>query len=353
MKRLLGAGLLALIIHCLIFYLDWPGTGSTTAPTRRTMTIDLLSSTQTVVDRSGLPGKLEPWPQQGPAEPADLPAEEPAMTNVPPDIPVPETPPPEPVSVRKKPEATDPGGSPVTESGSTSRQKATPPSPRPNPTDHSKDPTRQEEPWLPEESRPKTMDIQKTQADPRLPEPAQPHPPSSKIQPATPHKVQADKPRSVPRPIPSPRKTAIRSARKPEPRKPARPSAAAPAASTKTNNPALPTRRSRQTGSPAGRAGRPDRDRPTVPAKPMYSHNPPPRYPLLARKRGHQGTVLLSVLVSASGNVQDIGITSSSGHASLDKAAVSAVGKWRFIPGKRDGIPVAMRVGVPIRFELQ
>lgn len=88
-------------------------------------------------------------------------------------------------------------------------------------------------------------------------------------------------------------------------------------------------------------------------ARPLYTTNPPPPYPRLARKLGHEGVVQLEVLVSVTGRVDDLRIAASSGHESLDAAALEAVRSWRFSAGQRNGQPVAMRVRVPVRFSLR
>ncbi len=88
-------------------------------------------------------------------------------------------------------------------------------------------------------------------------------------------------------------------------------------------------------------------------AHPLYQANPPPPYPRLARKLGQEGVVLLEVLVSVTGLVDDLWIAASSGHEPLDAAALDAVRFWRFSAGQRNGQPVAMRVRVPVRFSLR
>jgi protein TonB len=88
-------------------------------------------------------------------------------------------------------------------------------------------------------------------------------------------------------------------------------------------------------------------------AIPLYRSNPPPRYPVLARRRGLQGNVVLEVLVSRFGNVIDLRVLSSSGHPILDRAAKSSVKHWTFEPGMRGQEKVKMWVRVPIRFELK
>ena len=88
-------------------------------------------------------------------------------------------------------------------------------------------------------------------------------------------------------------------------------------------------------------------------ARPLYQTNPPPPYPRMAWKLGHEGVVLLEVLVSVAGTVDDLRIAVGSGHESLDAAALAAVRSWRFSAGRRNGQPMAMRVRVPVRFSLR
>lgn len=87
-------------------------------------------------------------------------------------------------------------------------------------------------------------------------------------------------------------------------------------------------------------------------ARPRYKNNPEPVYPVVARRRGQQGSVLLSVRVDAAGRPETVAIKTSSGFAALDEAAVAAVKRWEFEPGRLAGEPVPSQVEVPIRFEL-
>ena len=88
-------------------------------------------------------------------------------------------------------------------------------------------------------------------------------------------------------------------------------------------------------------------------ARPLYRLNPPPKYPVLARRRGFQGNVVLEVLVGPIGNVIDLRVLSSSGYPILDRVAKSSVKNWTFEPGMRGQEKVKMWVRVPIRFELK
>lgn len=80
--------------------------------------------------------------------------------------------------------------------------------------------------------------------------------------------------------------------------------------------------------------------------------NPLPRYPEVARERGWEGVVVLTVAVSVSGTPDSVAVTRSSGHSALDQAALDAVRRWRFEPARRIGIAIAGTVSVPIRFRL-
>lgn len=87
-------------------------------------------------------------------------------------------------------------------------------------------------------------------------------------------------------------------------------------------------------------------------AIPIYKSNISPLYPLLARKRGYQGTVLLEVLVSKDGKAASIQLSRSSGYKILDRAAIKGVRAWIFYPAKRGDELVEMWVKIPIRFTL-
>ncbi len=88
-------------------------------------------------------------------------------------------------------------------------------------------------------------------------------------------------------------------------------------------------------------------------ARPIYLINPPPKYPMIARKRGCQGNVVLEVLIDKQGKVIDLRVFSSSGYSILDKTAKASVKKWLFEPGMRGVEKIEMWVKVPIRFELK
>jgi len=100
--------------------------------------------------------------------------------------------------------------------------------------------------------------------------------------------------------------------------------------------------------SPQAVAGRPGANREARPA----SGNEPPRYPWTARAQGHQGRVVLSVWVSPEGQADELAVLLSSGYATLDRAAMDAVQRWRFRPARRGGVEAGSLLYVPVVFRL-
>ena len=84
-----------------------------------------------------------------------------------------------------------------------------------------------------------------------------------------------------------------------------------------------------------------------------YLNNPEPVYPPLSNRLREEGTVIINVLVSVDGKAQKGEIKTSSGFDRLDQAAYAAVMKWRFSPGKRNGVPTAMPYDVAVKFRLK
>jgi protein TonB len=76
-------------------------------------------------------------------------------------------------------------------------------------------------------------------------------------------------------------------------------------------------------------------------------------YPLLARRMGAQGEVLLRVRVQPDGSVAAVELVRSSGFTLLDEVATRTVrDSWRFIPARLDGAAIESWVEVPIKFVL-
>ncbi len=84
-----------------------------------------------------------------------------------------------------------------------------------------------------------------------------------------------------------------------------------------------------------------------------YLNNPRPPYPMVARRMGYHGKVVLDVEVLAEGKAGDVKLYQSSGYDILDNAALQTVKTWRFTPARRFGPAVTQRFLVPIKFSLE
>ncbi|WP_303785672.1 energy transducer TonB [Azovibrio restrictus] len=158
---------------------------------------------------------------------------------------------------------------------------------------------------------------------------------------------------SVPRSVPTPSKPVA--AQKPAPERvqtPTPTASPAPTAAT-TASPAATAPAASSNTSPTETGGVQTASVSAPRFDAAYLHNPKPPYPLLARRRGVEGKVLLKVQVSAAGLAEQVQIAQSSGHDSLDEAALNTVRTWRFVPAQRGDTPVAAAVLVPITFKLE
>ena len=90
---------------------------------------------------------------------------------------------------------------------------------------------------------------------------------------------------------------------------------------------------------------------PAVP--PRVTRSRMPSYPEACRKSGITGTAVVRFLVGKSGGVESVILARSSGNASLDQAALSAAGGFRFKPGLDGyGRPIRCYAYQPFAFRL-
>lgn len=87
--------------------------------------------------------------------------------------------------------------------------------------------------------------------------------------------------------------------------------------------------------------------------KPIEIHNPPPRYPRLARRRGLEGEVVVEVTILPDGTCADVKVVEHAGVGSFADAALDALRKWKFRPATRDGDPIAFIQRVRFIFRLK
>lgn len=169
-----------------------------------------------------------------------------------------------------------------------------------------------------------------------LPPPPKPLPPPPK--PVTPPPTIAPTPEPTPAPTPTPAQT-------PAPT-PAAVPVPAPAAKSATPAPAAPA-----PVAPAPPPAAPTKTDVMISAS-YGARNEKPKYPMMSKRIGEQGTVVLRVLVKSDGSAGEVEVKITSSYPRLDQAAVDAVKNWHFIPATKDGKPIDEWYQVPIPFKL-
>lgn len=170
------------------------------------------------------------------------------------------------------------------------------------------------------------------------PQPPQPQPPKAeppKPQPAPPKPAKP----VAPRPDPTPAPKAITTPPQPEPAPvPTEPAVAA---------------------TPAAPASPPAAPAPAAPAQPKtitsgieYLQPPQPEYPMLSKRMGEEGTVMLRITVNERGRVERVDIHKSSGIARLDESARQAALRAVFKPYLENGRAIPVYAILPIKFQL-
>jgi protein TonB len=135
----------------------------------------------------------------------------------------------------------------------------------------------------------------------------------------------------------------------PKPPAPARPAAPRPAKAGPPQPAAAPV------AAPAATPAAPPADEgPLLITAPRFRSPPaPPIYPRTARELGQEGEVLVRARLDLAGNPEEVLLARSSGFDMLDRAAMAAVRRWPFEPGRRGGTAVVAWVQIPVRFTLR
>jgi protein TonB len=90
----------------------------------------------------------------------------------------------------------------------------------------------------------------------------------------------------------------------------------------------------------------------TAPASVGKAHECQSKYPPLAMRLGHEGTVGLGLTIEPDGSVSNAHVTQSSGHDELDQGAVSCASSWHYKPAMQNGQPVAVPWPVSVKYKL-
>jgi len=76
-----------------------------------------------------------------------------------------------------------------------------------------------------------------------------------------------------------------------------------------------------------------------------------PKFPEEMRRNGSAGLVTVSCLIDEKGNVTEPKVVKSTNDA-FSEPAVEALKKWKFKPAKKNGEAVAIRVNIPVQFNV-
>ena len=95
----------------------------------------------------------------------------------------------------------------------------------------------------------------------------------------------------------------------------------------------------------------PETNTPAVPPTELTAvRTPPPVYPMELACANIGGTATLTITIGPGRNPTDIVLTRSSGNATLDESAMTAVKGWDFKPATFNGQPVPRKIQVPVTF---
>ncbi len=86
--------------------------------------------------------------------------------------------------------------------------------------------------------------------------------------------------------------------------------------------------------------------------KPVRIHAVPVRYTEEARKADIQGVVVLEAVITAAGDVEEVGVILGQ-PLGLTENAIESVLQWKYEPALKDGKPVAVIMAVTITFQIQ
>jgi protein TonB len=85
---------------------------------------------------------------------------------------------------------------------------------------------------------------------------------------------------------------------------------------------------------------------------PKFLHREMPVYPLIARRLGKEGRVLLRLTIDEKGNLLNIEVLEGAGYG-FTEAAVEAVKKSTFTPAIVNGMPVMSKALLPVKFSMR
>jgi len=177
-------------------------------------------------------------------------------------------------------------------------------------------------------------------AQPPLPEPEPTPEPPPEPDPAA-IAPEFPKPKPKPKPIPKPAKPPVKSTPLAEQSQTAAAPVSAPTPGPVTSTPEGPA------------AVQADPSKPRLIGRVDYlGARPSPEYPRVSQRRGEAGRVVVRVLISPQGSVDQASVRTSSGFERLDESALKAARLARFKPYTENGVAYPALADIPFDFVL-
>lgn len=85
----------------------------------------------------------------------------------------------------------------------------------------------------------------------------------------------------------------------------------------------------------------------------IFERQPKPHYPMISRKLGEEGTVIVKGCIEENGSIKNIEIINGSGYKRLDNEAIKTVRQWTFSERNQKGKKIISCYKIPIRFVLE
>ncbi len=182
--------------------------------------------------------------------------------------------------------------------------------------------------------------------------PEAPQPPAKTATPPAP-KVPVEAPKPTPKPTP-----------KPEPKKQEKSVAPAPSPTPAQKTPApTETGAAKPSESPQNATVAPPTGGGGVSGTPIqtdigklvvvYQPDADPYYPSFSKRAGEQGEVVVRLIISESGEVEEARLLQSSSYPRLDRAAMEIGKRYRFKPYTINGSPTKISTNLLIKFNLK
>ncbi len=163
-----------------------------------------------------------------------------------------------------------------------------------------------------------------------------------------PQPVKKPEPKKVvkkPQPKPAPKKKPVEKVVKQEKTKPLKPE--------KTEEKKVDKAPSSSDSAPKAVVNSGVSSEPILVTEPAFLSKPvQPRYPRIARKRGIEGVATYEIWLDEKGRQVKQVLISSSGATILDKSALDAIKQWQFSTHTVNGVAMAHRIQIPVRFKL-